>query len=215
MTTPRMHPKLRALLLDAFAPCGSFCDACSSMLWDPRRGHVPRGFCGATGELDEVAVILVCAEPGDPHPNESHTATTPEAMLDSAYSHTYDCLKCGTDVFHRNIRLILDLCLPHVSFDQQMRRAWITDSVLCSARRECGSVPAKASQACRARYLEAQLALMPQAIVAAVGRKAHDRMRGISNVVSTGAAAPPGCNRPAARESWERLAHAVRGLHDS
>jgi len=62
------NPRIIELLLTAYEPCPSFSSACKSMRWVPERGHIPRGFCGATGDLDEVDLVLVCAEPGDPHP---------------------------------------------------------------------------------------------------------------------------------------------------
>jgi hypothetical protein len=73
-----------------------------------------------------------------------------------------------------NVRMILDMCYSGRPFAAQMRVTWITDSVLCSARVECGGVPASASRECRRRFLEPQLALFPNALVAALGAKARD-----------------------------------------
>lgn len=209
----RLNPQLRSILIAAYMPCKNFSGLCHGrMRWDPRRGHVPRGFCGAIENLSDVDLVLVCAEPGAPHATESHLATSADAILDSAYNYSYCCFKNGTDLFHRNVRLILDLCFPGISFDDQMRRTWITESVLCSARVESGSIPATIQRACRSHYLEGQLALLPNAIVAAVGAKARDRLAGLHReVVNTDAAAPPGCNRASARQSWEELAARVRG----
>jgi hypothetical protein len=107
------------------------------MRWAPDEGHVPRGFCGAGGTLEEVRLVLVVAEPGDPHAGERHGANpAAEGRLDSAYAYAYECFKSGKDLFHRNVRLILNLCWPDIDFDEQMRRTWITESVLCSARTE-------------------------------------------------------------------------------
>ena len=64
---PRMNPKIEGVILKAYGPCPALAGACSEMQWDPARGHVPREFCGATGDLDEVKLVIVCAEPGDPH----------------------------------------------------------------------------------------------------------------------------------------------------
>ena len=196
---PEPNPELRTVLLAAYSPCNAFAGPCSAMRWDPARGHVPRGFFGATSALEDVELVLVCAEPGDPHASESHAGSSAGEMLDSAYDYAYNCFKTGTDLFHRNVQLILNLCFPGSSFDEQMRRAWITDSVLCSARVEGGSVPASAARACRSRYLEAQLDLLPNAVVAALGSKARDRLAGYGReVIPAFAAAPPGCNRPSA-----------------
>lgn len=204
------HPNSSVLqvLSDAYQPCPAFANVCTTMQWAPAEGHVPRGFCGATGSREEVRLILVCAEPGDPHHGEVHSSTDPMA---SAYEYVYNCFKFGKDPFHRNIRTILDMCFPNQSFDQQMKRAWITDSVLCSAKVEMGRVPSRVARECRRRYLEAQLTLFPNAVVGALGAKARDRMRGIERVIPAIAAAPPGCNRRDARDSWERIAGQVRG----
>jgi uracil-DNA glycosylase len=63
--------------------------------------------------------------------------------------------------------------------------------------------------ACRQRFLDRQLDLFPGAVVVALGSKATKRLRG-RTFLSAFAAAPPGCNFRGARESWERIADAVR-----
>lgn len=181
------------------------------MRWDPASGYIPRGSIGATGQLEDVRLVLVCAEPGDPHDHESYVDMAPEEMFQSSYDYAYRCFQTGKDPFHRNVRLILDLCFPGTDFEEQMRFAWITDSVLCSARVESGPVPAIAARSCRSLYLERELELMPNAIVAALGRKAHSRLAGYKREVLSGfAAAPPGCNYKGARPSWEAIAVQVR-----
>lgn len=205
-----LNPKLAHLLLAAYRPCPALLGPCSEMRWAPEAGHIPRGFCGATGGLEEVALILVCAEPGDPHMAERHVGRSPEEHLRSAYQYAYECYSSGKDLFHKNIRYILDLCWPGEALENHLRRVWMVDSVLCSARVECGPVTRTAWQECRRRYLEAQLALMPQALVVALGGKAFSRMRGIPDVVRAYAAAPPGCNYRGARASWNRIAELLR-----
>lgn len=202
-----LNPALQKILLKAYAPCPGFSQSCQDMRWQPDQGFVPIGFCGATGSIEEVALVLVVAEPGDPHVGARHPAD-PCAALESAYAYAYECFHSGKDLFHRNIRHILNLCWPNLDFDAQMRRTWITESVLCSAQKESGSVPARVSRACRTRFLEAQLALFPTAVVAALGTKAVSRLGSLASV-SAGAAAPPGCNRKEVQESWLEIAHAV------
>lgn len=204
----RPNDAVLAVLAPAYAPCAGLRGGCSSMRWAPKRGHVPRGFCGATGSLDEVRLVLVCAEPGDPHESEAHSSTAP---MESVSEYAYRCFRDGKDLFHRNVRAILDMCFPGLPFDAQLRVAWFTDSVLCSARVECGGVPASAWRECRRRCLEPQLALFPNAVVAALGAKARDRLEGVPGVVAAVAAAPPGCNRPEARASWQAIADQVHG----
>lgn len=208
---PHLNIQLRDVLIPAYGPCPAFEGSCREMRWAPGEGHVPRGFFGATGSLEEVKLVLVVAEPGDPHPGESHGADpTPDGKLQSAYRYAYECCKSGRDLYHRNIRLILDLCWPGIDFDRQMRRTWITESLLCSALAEGSPVPLRVTKECRSRYLDAQLALFSAATVVALGQKAQRRLNGRVDVLNAVAAAPPGCNRAGARESWEAVARIFR-----
>jgi hypothetical protein len=131
-------------------------------------------------------------------------------MLASAYRHASGCLESGTDLFHRNLRRFLTLCWPGETLEEQLRKTWLTDTVLCSAAREGGSVPTVVKRECRARYLEAQLSMFPGAVIVALGKKAERRLTGIPGVVIAGSVAPPGCNRPEVRKSWVTAARAVR-----
>lgn len=206
-----VSPGLRASLLSAYEPCPGFGGPCDSMRWQPEHGHVPRGFCGAMGDLREVKVVLVCAEPGDPHPVESHDARTPQRAFDSCYTYAYRCFEYGKDEFHRNVRLILDLCFPNLPFEKQMRLCWITNAVLCSAAVECGRVPARVVHECRRRYLMPSLDLMPDALVVALGSKAQERLVVTGRrIIPASHPSPPGCRFPRARPSWEALADEVR-----
>lgn len=179
------------------------------MRWNPDEGHVPRGFLGASGALAEIELVLVFAEPGDPHEGERHTG------LESTYAYATFGFGTGKDLFHRNVRKILNLCWPALSFEEQMRRVWLTESVLCSARKEGGSVSVAAARACGSRYLLAQLSLFPEALVVALGSKADGRLRslGVVNFISAYAAAPPGCNRREAQSSWEHIANELHRRH--
>ena len=204
----QLNQRLRSTLIDAYSPCQEFGGMCHEMRWDPSAGHVPRGFCGASASLDDVRLVLVVAEPGNPHPTERHPSTPTEA-IQSTYAYTLECFRTGTDLFHRNVRSILDLCWPDTSFDIQMTRTWITESVLCSAVTEGGAVRSAVAATCRGRYLDKQLALLPHAVVAALGSKAAKRMAG-REFIAAAAAAPPGCNFRGARESWHAIASEVR-----
>ena len=66
---------------------------------------------------------------------------------------------------------------PELSFHEQLRRTWITESVLCSADTECGPVPSTVRRNCVDLYLGRELAVLPNVVIAAVGAKAHERMR--------------------------------------
>jgi hypothetical protein len=176
------------------------------MRWDPERGHVPRGFAGATGDLSEVELVLVFAEPGDPQPGEQHTG------LASAYAYANSAFEREINLFHRNTRFILDQCWPGVSYADQLKRVWLTESVLCSARVEGGRVSSGSARACVSRYLRPQLELLSSPIIGALGSKAQQRLRavGITDFIPASAVAPPGCNFRGARESWLAIAAAVR-----
>jgi hypothetical protein len=200
-----LNPEIAAILEPAYGPCIEFGSACSDMRWQPERGHVPRGFFGAVGDLTEVELVLVFSEPGDPHDDETHTG------LDSAYARAAMGFGSGRDQFHRNVRAILDLCWPGLPFEEQMRKTWLTESVLCSAAKEGGSVPVRVSRACGNRYLLQQLAKFPTALVVALGGKAQRRLRdlGVTTFLAAGAVAPPGCNRKEIRDSWLRIPEAL------
>ena len=181
------------------------------MRWKPERGHVPRGFCGATGALREVQLVLVVAEPGDPHADEVYAPqASPSKLFKKVCRYVYGCFAHGTDQFHRNVRHILDHCWPDLSFDRQLRRAWIAESVLCSASVECGSVPLVVHRNCLDLYLDRELALFPKATVVALGSKAHHRMQPLRRpFLRVGSVAPPGCNQERVKESWEDIYAAV------
>ena len=64
-----------------------------------------------------------------------------EEIFDNVCRYVFGCFENGKDQFHRNIRDILNDCWPGLSFKEQLRRTWVTESVLCSASVECGSIP--------------------------------------------------------------------------
>ncbi len=204
-----MDPRMLDILSPAYKPCPEYVNCRKEGIrWDPPLGHVPRGFCGATGRLEEVQLILVVAEPGDPLTNETHTG------IESAFKKAYECFSDKITQFHLNVREILDLCWPNEIFDMQMRRVWLTESVLCSAPKETGPVKASVARTCIRRYLSKQLELFPGALVVALGGKARDRLKcnGIVDFFHAYAAAPPGCNvfKHKAKLSWQAIAEKLR-----
>lgn len=203
------------ILSSAYAPCPALESACGSgsVRWDPAAGHVPRGFCGAVGNGDEVKLVLVCAEPGDPHATESHAGDgSPEGRFESVNRYAWGCFANGKDLFHRNMRELLNLCWPGLSFEAQMRRTWITDSVLCSANKEGGPVPRRVERECATRFLVPQLKQFSGAVVVALGQKAKGRLTraGINRFETAFSIAPPGCNRAEARQSWLRIGRLIQ-----
>lgn len=201
------NPELRKVLTPAYAPCAGFKGPCSMLKWNPSAGHCPRGFLGATGRIEDIELVLVFAEPGDPHPNEKH-----DGSIDSPLAYAMRCFAEGTDLFHRNVRHVLDLCFPSQGIREQLRKAWLTESVLCSAAKEGGHVPVAVSRNCANTYLVPQLQLMSNAFVAALGSKAQSRLiaAGVTNFFPAAAVAPPGATRPAAKASWVALAEEFR-----
>jgi hypothetical protein len=196
--------ELMKIIDPAYAPCVYFKGACQSLRWAPECGHIPRGYLGATGSLEEVRLVLVFAEPGDPHDSKRRET------MSTSLEYTYQCMKNGTDRFHRNVRLILDLCFPEDPFDAQLRKTWMTESLLCSAPKESGAVTATAWRTCSATYLKPQLALLPNAVVVALGAKARTRLASLGvPYMEAAAAAPPGCNFKGAVESWHKVAAAL------
>jgi hypothetical protein len=132
MQSGRFSPcaELRELFLPAYAPCTHFCGACKGAArWDPGKGHVPRGFVGALGLLQELELVLVAAEPGNPLPGEQYEGADPGDYLDQCAEKAYRIFDQRRDQYHRNIRGILDACFPDLAFSHQMRRTWITSLV--------------------------------------------------------------------------------------
>lgn len=137
------HPTVLTVLDAAYQPCPGFGTVCTKMRWAPGSGHVPRGFAGAFGSPDRVRLVLVTAEPGDPYPWETYpTGPAPRNILEAACASVFRALETGNDLYHKNLRYILDGCFPGMPFRKQFERVWITDSVLCSAPREGSNVPA-------------------------------------------------------------------------
>ena len=201
--------KLGLELIELFAtgyPCHAFSTVCKSMRWDPMNGHIPRGFVGAMGALSDVEVILVVAEPGDPQPGDHQT-------MEEAVTHAYYSYKSGTGVFHQKARAFLELCWPGLPFDEQMKRVWITESVLCSADRTTGPVPVAVENECGIRFLKKQLDLFPNALVVALGGKAQKRLArmGVQAFERAHAFGLPGCNQKEALASWVRVSQLLRG----
>lgn len=201
-----MNDALFGLLQKAWSPCPLLQSTCERVAFCPPKGYAPRGICGANGDAAEVELIVVFAEPGDPHESESYSS------LQESIQYTENCYRARVDVFHKRVRMILDMCFPGLTFDQQLRKTLLTDSVLCSAEKESGPIPTAVEQACVSNYLLEEIRLFPNATVCALGGKSQRRLRksGFSSFVSAFSAAPPGCNYKGAMTSWERMAAIIR-----
>jgi len=199
-------PELLAIMTPAYGPCREFAAACGAAArWHPGSGQVPRGFVGALGTLAEVELVLLIAEPGDPLPGERHGGSTANEFVEDTCAYTFAQLQRGTDLFHRNLRGILNSCWPGLDLRQQLHKAWISETYLCSARVEGGTVPASSWRACASDYLAPQLRLLADRVIVALGSKAQQRTTGFSGIHRAGAVAPPGCNFAGVRASWDAI----------
>lgn len=172
------------LLLPALGPCQGFYKGCQQHVsWNPLNGHIPRGYIGGTGTIEELRLILVSAEPGDPADGETYRGS-PRDMVSRYSALAYAALgtlnlrRNGRPApFHRNLRFLVNLCWPQMTFAEQMRRTWITPAMLCSAPVSGGSVPKGVAASCAASYLRPQIDAIPKAFVIALGLKAAERLR--------------------------------------
>jgi len=90
---------------------------------------------------------------------------------------------------------------PGLSFNEQLRRAWLTEGRLCSIANEIASTT---DQRCAQEYLMPQITRMPNATVVGFGGKAQKYLKSLRiDFVSAYAMAPPGANHRPARPSWE------------
>ena len=169
--------KLIKILRPAYKPCDGFEGACNGVAtWKPTRGYVPRGFIGALGRLNEVKVVILLSEPGNPHPTESYKGRN---KLQQTCEYTFKAIEHGTDRFHKRLKDLLDLLFPELPLKDQLRKAWVTQTYLCSAPTESGRVPRAAEDDCAMRYLSGQLELLHGRPVLALGDKAHKRAQPI------------------------------------
>lgn len=172
------------ILEPAYRPCAHFAEACAgACVWEPSRGLVPCAFGGATGALDEVRLVIVTAEPGDP-PDSTGYIGTPQDMVGNSLRIFHEAMRNGgidragrPTPFHRNMRRILDTFWPNDGLDAQLRKTWTTNAVLCPAEVSGGKHLARVEKACTETYLARQLDLFLNAFVLALGGKARDRIR--------------------------------------
>ncbi len=172
------------ILEPAYRPCMHFKGACAgACVWEPALGLVPCAFGGATGALEEVQLIIVTAEPGDPVDSAGYEGT-PQDMVRNSVRIFQETMRTGSidrvgrpTPFHRNMRRILDTFWPTESLEAQLRKTWTTNAVLCPAKVSGGKHLARVEKACAENYLARQLDLFPDAFVLALGGKARDRIQ--------------------------------------
>ena len=171
MTSP--NKRLLDILRPAYKPCRGFRGGCKGIArWEPASGHIPRGFTGAFGRLNEVKVVILVAEPGTPRLDETYGD---QNQLGQAYAYKFKLLSEGAGKYFRNLKSLLDLLLPNIPLKRQLMRVWITETYLCSAPQSAGYIPKAAEMECASRYLTQQLELFDGLPVIALGDKAYRR----------------------------------------
>ncbi len=208
-------PELREILLPSYNPCLGFQGACKGIAtWNPEQGHVPRGFIGALGSLDEIQVVILVAEPGDPHDEESYSLN--DTLMTQTSKYAFNVYQIGKDLYHRNLKFLLDLISPGIRLEDQLKKVWITGTYLCSAPQESGNVRTTAERECAERFLAKQLDLLDDRPIIALGSKAQRRVRRYVPVLrSRLIEAVHPRSRKSTREnrrSWEEAAKQARQL---
>ena len=175
------NEKLIEVLAPAYGPCRRMLThggGCPESKWNPASGHVPRGFLGATGKLDEVKLVMVLAEPGDPKCSENYVGSlSPADMLRRVVDFVHGAYVDRDGTVQRVVRWFLDRRFPGMDFDHQLRRVWITQSRLCSLDESGGSARISLYSRCENNYLAAQLRLLPDVPIVAFGGKARSVLR--------------------------------------
>jgi hypothetical protein len=203
------NPKMMNVLLRAYAPCPFF-GICPEAIWEPSIGQVPRGFLGCTGELDEVEVVFIFAEPGHPYDGDNFQNHDKKRMIQQVITASYHHRSQGTDLFHRNLLWLMECLWPNLSFDEMLKKVWMTESRLCSIENEIGDAKGGNKKLCVNEYLKPQIDLLPNATTILFGGKARKRVGQIlPQSHHAYALSPPGANHTPAKPSWEKVIAAV------
>ena len=129
--------ELVEILQSAYDPCRGFKGLCSGTAkWAPEKGHVPRGFVGALGSIEEVKVVILAAQPGLPLPEEPglFSQAGKGELLERTCQFTFECFRRSREKYHDGIRYLLNQVFhPNRNLEDQLHRAWITQTYLCSA----------------------------------------------------------------------------------
>ena len=169
-----MEKQLRTMLVN-MQTCSNFKDCGAD--YAPKKGHVPRGFSGATCNSDEVYLVIVSAQPSKPFTKDK------EPFLEEIYSGDPDrdveavlgapYLEPPASPYHKNIRTFLDNVFRSVSsdFDRQLKHVWVTQSRHCSISYGFGKIDESVRLICSWKHLVEQVKLFPNAIVLLAGKK--------------------------------------------
>ena len=219
-------PELKEILLRAFSPSDSHAGYClHDAPWIPEAGHVPRGFVGALGSLDEVELVLVTAEPGNPAKRKYRGAPADEkysvsfpldrlGLMAQTCEYTFVAYEKWNDRFHAKTREILNQCFGEVGLAAQLRRAWLVDAYLCSAPVSGGQVPKQTWMPCARDFLCPQLRLLQEKgsnpLIVALGGKASERVRycGVDFVSAYHPSYRYPLKQKEAQQSWDDICNA-------
>jgi hypothetical protein len=205
---------LKKILAGAYKPCPSM-KKCrqNGIRYNPKCGLIPRGYTGATGNLNDIELILCLAEPGEPSKGEKYTGTG-FRLIDNISSRVAKAYRERHKDFHNNVRIVLNYCWPEFkdALDEQLKRTWITEGILCSAKKTTGNVPRVVEKECANCFLRQQLELLPHAFVVALGKKAQRRLEfaGRPADVVVRAAGMPIHDRKKAEAGWRAAGCAFR-----
>ena len=187
-------------------------------LWQKDEGRVPCGFSGASDGPEKVKVVFVIAEPSQPKVQPLGDVPN-EALLEKVYQQSTNNLRVGHERHHTNLKDgVLQRFFPNSSFDELMRRSFVTCSVYCSNPKPFDSSadpPKDVQERCGKLHLIEVLKKFPHAEIVALGGKADRRL---ANLVAAVPDAPRNIHEriraahPMARpkdhpvDSWEKAA---------
>ena len=193
------HPELLETMKAAY-PCAKFeeqqeaaldfktdiinCKTCKEAVWHPTKGYMPRGYIGATGELDDVHAILVCINPFEPHRavephrgEEYDPKFSPLEMVEANVKYVHNCIRGlqprFKSKFHIRMWEFLEKLYPNEHLNQILKKVWITQCRLCSSNPDTKEF---STSTCMETYLKKQLELLPNATIVAFGEQAQKAM---------------------------------------
>jgi hypothetical protein len=169
-----MEKQLRTMLVN-MQTCSNFKDCGAD--YAPKKGHVPRGFSGATCNPDEVYLVIVSAQPSKPFTKDKKPfleeiySGDPVRDVDVVLGAEY--LSSSATDYHANIRTFLDDVFPQFcgDFDRQLKHVWVTQNRHCSISYGFGKIDTSVRLICSRKHLVEQVRLFPNAIVLLAGKK--------------------------------------------
>jgi hypothetical protein len=198
-------------ILEQAYPCAGFETSCRSMCWEPLKGLTPAGYIGATHSIGEVEVMFVLSEPYEAAERQPLAPdTTPFQHVTHSCRQLYLGLMAQQDQFHRNLRFILEQFFPNLELNDQLKRCWITPTILCSTAHDSSALSEDVFRQCRRQFFIKQLQLFPRATKVALGSKAAEFLKPYCEFLSATQPSPPACNHRGTREGWVSIGRQYR-----